>query len=88
MNAKAVQAVYPGIPAQKLADTFKLYASLKQEIEIDRVGVDRQTATVTASVTTAPTPKSGKPITPQKSKAVFSLKKSGDNWLIQDVSFK
>jgi len=88
LNAKAVQAVYPGIPAQKLDDTFKLYSSLKQEIAIDRVGVDRQTATVTATVTTAPTPKNGKPITPQKSKAVFSLKKSGDTWLIQDVSFK
>jgi hypothetical protein len=87
LSASAVQAVYPGINVTALADVFKLYSSLKQDLEIDRVEIDGQTATVTGSVTTAPVVKTGR-AAPKKSKAVFRLRKTGDAWLIQDVSLK
>jgi hypothetical protein len=87
LSASAVQAVYPGINATALADVFKLYSSLKQDLEIDRVEVEGQTAIVTGSVTTAPVVKTGR-AAPKKSKAVFRLRKTGDAWLIQDVSLK
>jgi hypothetical protein len=89
MSAAAVQAVYPRIDARKLQDVFKLYTSLRQDLEIDRVEVapDGQTATVTGTVITAPVVKTGR-AAPQRSKALFRLKKNGDIWLIQDVSLK
>jgi hypothetical protein len=92
LNSAEVKAVYPGLSDQaleKLAATFKQYTSLKQEIEIDRVDIspDGQTANVTAEVTTAPIVRMGR-VTPQRSKAHFLLKKSGDVWLIQDVNMR
>jgi ketosteroid isomerase-like protein len=88
-NAQAAKAVNPSIDARKLADTFKDYTSLKYEIQISRVDVntDGQSASVAGTVTSQPTAKTGTP-KPSKSNAVFRLRKSGDGWLIQDVTFR
>ena len=86
LSAAAVQAVYPRINAKLLQDVFKGYSSLKYDVAIDRVEFtpDGQTATATGTITDAPVVKTGK-ATMQRRRAVFTLRKNGDGWLIQDV---
>jgi len=86
LNAAAVQAVYPTMNAQRLQEVFKGYSSLKFDVVIDHIEItaDGQTATVTGAITNAPVVKTGK-AAPQRRRALFSLRKNGDGWLIRDV---
>jgi hypothetical protein len=86
LNAAAVKAVYPSIDAGALAEAFKQYVSLTQDLQIDRIDIapNRHSATVTGSITNAPVVTTGK-ATPQRRSATFRLRKSGDSWLIQEV---
>jgi len=87
LNVSALQAVYPSINARRLEDVFKQYTSLKQVLEIERVEVDGAAATATGVVTQTPVVKTGKPQTTRQ-RAVFRLRKVGNAWIIQDVSFR
>jgi hypothetical protein len=89
LNPAGAKALNPGLDVRKLTDTFKQYTSLKYDIQIGRVEINRdgQSASVAATVTSMPMVKTGPPPT-TRSNAVFRMRKTGDAWLIQDVSFK
>jgi hypothetical protein len=87
LSVEAVRSLYPNVDARLLANTFRDYASLKQEISVDGVELssDGQTATVKAAVTTAPVVKTGRQPAATTRNITFVLSRRENSWIIQSA---
>ena len=86
LNPSAVAAVYPNVDTRALAAAFREYASLNEDITINRIDVaaDGQTATVNAVLAITQVVKIGR-AAPVTRNVVFALRRQGDQWLIESI---
>ena len=86
LDVAAVQALYPSVNRATLAEAFRNYRSLKQDIVIKGIDVapDGQSASVAAVVTTSPVVRIGR-ASPVTRPVTFGLRRSGNAWLIEQV---
>jgi ketosteroid isomerase-like protein len=86
LTPSAVAAVYPNVDTRALAAAFREYASLNEEIAIQRIDVapDGQTASVNAVLAITQVVKIGR-AAPVTRNVVFALRRQGDRWLIESI---
>jgi len=86
LNPSAVADVYPNVNTRALADAFREYTSLDEDIKINRIDVapDGQKATVNAVLTITQVVKIGR-ASPVTRTVVFALRRQGDRWLIEGI---
>jgi hypothetical protein len=86
LNPEAVAAVYPRVDTRALANAFREYTSLNEEVQINRIDVapDGQSATVNAVLSITQQVKIGR-AAPVTRNVVFTLRRQGDRWLIDNI---
>ena len=87
LDAKAVAAINPSIDVARLQAAFSQFSQMSYDllVHVDGVSIDGSTATVTATETMRPTSKSVR-AQPTTTTAVFTMRRSGTSWTIQNVS--
>jgi hypothetical protein len=87
LDAKAVAAINPSIDVARLQTAFSQFSQMSYDllVHVDGVSIDGSTATVTATETMRPTSKSVR-AQPTTTTAVFTMRRSGTSWTIQNVS--
>ena len=91
LDLAAVQAVYPGVPAQRERDQFRLLEGSCSEFSEQPLGVDvlrlaGATATVQARVQTTCRPRAGRSVPPRTVDIMVTLEKAADTYKITQVN--
>ena len=86
LNPSAVADVYPNVDTRALAAAFREYASLDEEIVINRIDLaaDGQSATVNAVLSITQVVKIGR-AAPVTRNVVFAVRRQGDRWVIDSI---
>jgi tetratricopeptide (TPR) repeat protein len=88
LSVDEVRKAWPGIPRnieKKIDESFKAFRAIRLQIEYGTPSVSGDTAQWLCTQTMTYTTKDGKRQPPQRLPVVFSLRKSGGVWYVQDM---